>query len=267
MRTIAAFLLLAAPFAYADEVHLESGGVLQGIVREEGATVKVEIPAGHVTLSGSMVSSIERKRHLLHDYYDRFEPLRDSKDTKALFELAKWAEKNELTRFVKELAKRILEIDPDHEGAHQLLKHERHGGRWLTFEEARRAEGLVFFRGRWVPKAERDRVLAEEEKARAEERKRREQLAREKEELERKEREQAEKEKAEREKAEREKQEKTAKKGSESDRYRRQSNNNRRIGGDGANTRELLRRLKERQKKASNDADWKIRKDDPNRKR
>lgn len=152
--------------AWPDEVRLTSGGTVSGIVREESDLVTVEVPAGVVSIPASQVIEVERKRHLLHDYYERFGSLEKSSDPKALYELASWSAQKGLTRFAIELSSRILKLDKEHEGAHKLLGHELRDGRWLTAEESKAADGQVFFRGRWMAGAERDRLQKDEEDAR-----------------------------------------------------------------------------------------------------
>lgn len=152
--------------ARADEVRLASGGTVSGIVRQESDMVIVEVTAGMVSVPASQVVEIERKRHALHDYYERYGPLERSSDPKALYELASWAAQKGLPRFAVELSARVLKLDREHEGAHKLLGHELREGRWMTAEESKTANGQVFFRGRWMAGAERDRLLKDEEDAR-----------------------------------------------------------------------------------------------------
>lgn len=152
--------------ARADEVRLASGGTVSGIVRQESDMVTVEVPAGMVSIPASQVVEIERKRHALHDYYERYGALEKSSDPRALYELASWAAQKGMTRFATELSVRVLKADREHEGAHKLLGHELRDGRWMTAEESKAADGQVFFRGRWMAGAERDSLLKDEEDAR-----------------------------------------------------------------------------------------------------
>ncbi len=156
----------ASTAALADEVRLTSGGTLSGVVRQESDWVTVEVAAGTVTVPASQVTEIERKRHPLHEYYERLAGLGGSPKVEDLNILAFWADKQGLGRFARELSARVLAKDPDHEGAHRLLGHERRDGRWLTPAQAKAADGQVSFRGRWVLKEERDRILRDEEDAR-----------------------------------------------------------------------------------------------------
>lgn len=161
-------LFVAALFnaAYGDDVSLTSGGTVSGIVREESDWIKVEVPSGTVSFPASQVEKIERKKHVLHEYYEKYAPIERSKDPQALYDLAAWAKERGLTRFTVELSGRVLALDPGHEGAHCLLGHEKREDRWLGADEAKRADGLVRFQGRWITAAERDRILREEDEIR-----------------------------------------------------------------------------------------------------
>lgn len=160
--------VMAANPAVADDVYLTNGGMISGVVRSESDWVSVEIAGGTVSFPSSQVSRIEKSRHVLHEYYERLAALGQSKDAAALYTLAAWCKEKGLTRPSVELSKRILSIEPDHEKAHAILGHQRRDGRWLSPDEARRADGQVEFRGRWVAQAERDRTLREEEDVRQE---------------------------------------------------------------------------------------------------
>jgi hypothetical protein len=160
------FVALLVNTAFADDVSLTSGGTISGIVREESDWVRVEVPSGMVSFPTSQVDRIERKKHVLHEYYEKSALLEKSKDSKALYDLAAWAKEKGLTRMMTELSGRILALEPGHEGAHTLLGHEKREGSWLSMDEAKRADGLVRFQGRWIAAAERDRVLREEDQAR-----------------------------------------------------------------------------------------------------
>ena len=152
----------------ADEVHLTNGGTISGIVRGETDWISIEVPGGTVSIPSAQVVRVERNRHVLHDYYEKLAALKTSKDPGELHKLAAWCKDNGLSRHSADLSKRVLAIDPAHEGAHGLLGHEKRDGRWLSPDEARRADGQVEFRGRWVAAADRDRILREEDEARRE---------------------------------------------------------------------------------------------------
>lgn len=157
--------LFAVP-GWADDVRLSSGGTISGIVRQETDMVTIEVIAGTVSVPAGQVVEIERKRHVLHDYYESLDRLGGAPDAKGLYELARWAHEKGLRRFASELSNRVLRQDKSHEGAHKLLGHDLRDGRWLSAEEAKAADGLVSFRGRWIPTAERERILRDEEDAR-----------------------------------------------------------------------------------------------------
>ena len=161
---VASFIAQAS--AWADDVRLSSGGTISGIVRQESDTVTVEVVAGTVSVPASQVAQIERKRHLLHDYYEWLDRLGAAPDMKALYDLALWAHAKGLSRFSTDLSARVLRLDKGHEGAHKLLGHEFRDGRWLSADEAKAAEGQVYFRGRWIPLVERERILRDEDDAR-----------------------------------------------------------------------------------------------------
>ncbi len=169
---MAAALALAAPAA-ADEFQLANGRKIQGIERpdpDRPDRVIIEVGAGVIELDSREVLSRSPGRTDLHEYYERWERVKGSKKASDFFDLARWAREHRCHKFVLMLCEKAVTIDPDHEGARSELGHRKVEGKWLTFEEAQEAKGLVLFEGRWVTEAERELVVRErlEAKERAE---------------------------------------------------------------------------------------------------
>jgi len=151
----ALIVALAAALASADEIQLTNGRKITGNVSRKDATkVVVEVGAGTITLDAKDVSSINPGKTDLNAYEERWKALKDSKKASELYDLAVWARSKGLSRHLDPLCTRILELDPDHAGAHAQLRHEKVGGKWLTYEQAQEARGLVLMNDRWVTKAE-----------------------------------------------------------------------------------------------------------------
>ena len=163
-------LLLLASWLLADVVTLKTGGKVEGIAREEGRTVVVETGIGTITVSKNDVVSIAKSRSVLNDYYERYEKIKESKNAESFYELALWAQQNRVTRFVKELYRRAIGLNPNHEKARLALGYKIHEGRWLTKREINVAQGKVKFQGKWVKPEERDEILAARKKEKKEER-------------------------------------------------------------------------------------------------
>jgi tetratricopeptide (TPR) repeat protein len=71
------------------------------------------------------------------------------RDTKARLKLAAWMKEIGREEEALALAGEILDLDPENAGAHEFLGHLRYRGRWVTFEEKQRAEGLEQHGDRW----------------------------------------------------------------------------------------------------------------------
>jgi hypothetical protein len=180
--TIAA---LGASVAAADEIQLTNGRKITGKVsKKDGGKVVVEVGAGTIVLDAKDVSSVNPGRTALDEYSEKWQAVKGSTKAAEFLELARWAEDNKLTRYIAPLYEKVLSIDPDNAQARAGLHHEKMGGKWLTFEEAQAARGLVLVEDRWITKAEvqmmekrrleaKERAMAaaeEREKHKAEER-------------------------------------------------------------------------------------------------
>ena len=159
---VVTFVLGLALNATADEVRLANGGKLEGIARQEGDRVIVEVKTGTISLPRSEVAGIVRGRTLLHEYRERHARVRDSEEASDVYDLALWAKVKGLSRHVAPLARRILKLDPDHREARGLLGFVRYGGRWMKEAERMRAQGYVLFQDEWVPLDVRNEILATE---------------------------------------------------------------------------------------------------------
>jgi hypothetical protein len=159
-KTVLAALALglSAGWAAADEITLMNGKTIVGIARQEQGQRKVviEVGTGTITLDVLDVSSINPGRTVLHDYEERWKDIEDSKKARDYYELAVWCRENKVTRHIEMLAAKAVALEPGHEGARRLLGHEKVGDRWLGFEEAQEARGMVKHKGRWVTKSEKE---------------------------------------------------------------------------------------------------------------
>ena len=146
---------ISASTAAADEIQLSNGRKISGLVsKKDAAKVTVEVGAGTITLDAKEVTSINPGRTKLHDYQDRWQEVKESKKASDYYDLSKWAKENKLTRYIAPLCLKTIELEPDHAGARSALHHEKMGGKWLTYEQAQEARGLVFMDDRWITKAE-----------------------------------------------------------------------------------------------------------------
>ncbi len=140
-------LLTAALPAGADEVVLRNGSVLEGIVREEDARVV----GGSITLDRREVAEIRRPKALVEEYERRLRD-RDGQGLGAYYDLALWAREQGLESRARILMRKVLEIDPDHEGARRALGYHLYKGVWLTRDPYLRTLGLLEYRGEWLPR-------------------------------------------------------------------------------------------------------------------
>lgn len=146
---------LLASVAAADEIQLTNGHKLVGkVVKRDPVHVVIEVGSGTITLEAKEVSSINPGRTALDDYEEKWKTVRGSHRAADFLELAQWAEENKLSRYVAPLCQRVIEIDPDNASARAKLHHEKVNGKWLAFEEAQTARGLVQVDDRWITKAE-----------------------------------------------------------------------------------------------------------------
>lgn len=151
----ALIVALVASIASADEIKLTNGRKINGKVTKQDANkVVIEVGAGTITLDAKDVSSVDKGRHPIDEYQEKWNAIKDSTKASDYLALAKWADDNKLTRYTPALYQKVIALEPDNAQARAALRHEKMGGKWLTFEEAQTARGLVLHEDRWITKAE-----------------------------------------------------------------------------------------------------------------
>jgi len=146
---------LGVSIASADEIQLTNGRKITGkVTRKDGGKVVVEVGAGTIVLDAKEVSAVNPGRTAIDEYQDKWNGVKDSTKASDFMNLAKWAADNKLTRYLPGLYQKAIAIEPDNAEARAGLRHEKMGGKWLTFEEAQTARGLVLYEDRWITKAE-----------------------------------------------------------------------------------------------------------------
>ncbi len=134
-------VLASAPRARADVLELRDGRLVEGVVSRTGDTYVVysrfgatEVPvADVVSRSESKPVDLQVAEHLAK---------LDPDDMASRARLAKWLLDIGREEEAREMAGEVLETDPECALAHEVLGHVRHGGVWMTPDEAKRADGL-----------------------------------------------------------------------------------------------------------------------------
>ncbi len=148
-------LLICPLDLHGDRIHLRGGGVVIGKVISEGPEIEVRIEGGgRVRFARDRVLRIERSETPREEFRRRELELPPSADAVGLAALARWAKENGLTDEARRLAWRVLELDPDHGWARELLRFRRLGAIWLHEEDYHHQFGRVRDGKRWIPRAQ-----------------------------------------------------------------------------------------------------------------
>jgi len=161
LRTLALLVVLPPAAALADEVYLKGGGQVTGqIVEQTDIAIKVDVGAGIVTVPASSVAHVETGSSPLHEYRDRAAAIAPG-DAAAWRDLGHWAQTHALATQAREAYGKALGIDPNDAAANRGVGKVQLDGRWVSEEEAYRAQGYVEFERQWMMPAERDVILQE----------------------------------------------------------------------------------------------------------
>lgn len=99
------------------------------------------------------------------DAFDAYYARRDSvpATAEAQYQFGLWCDANRLRALAEAHYRRAIALDKDHLEARKKLGHVLHDGTWMTYDEQRRAQGLVQYKGRWVSQKALDRIATREE--------------------------------------------------------------------------------------------------------
>lgn len=164
-------VLAGAATASADEVQLRNGRTIKNcIAKQDGSKVNLEVGVGTMILDASEVESIKEGDCALKQYAGKRASIESSKKASDWYGLATWCKSEGIPKHVTGLMQKVIELDANHAEARKALGHSNVGGKWMTFDEANAARGMVQFEGKWMSPIEmelirRKRVEAAERKA------------------------------------------------------------------------------------------------------
>lgn len=157
--------LLLASAASADELVLKNGSAFNGIVREEGDRVVIEMDFGTMSFKKVDVRSISKGKDPIHEFDEK---AKAATDVKGMLELAAWAREKGLGTRSTDLYRKILTLDPDQADARKIMGFEKLNGQWLAGDDLMVARGFVKVNGKWLARETAELMLQHEAQARME---------------------------------------------------------------------------------------------------
>ena len=153
-------LLLPVLPCAADEVVTGDGRRLVGRIlkNEDGQITILTYKDGPIVVPASDVRGTKPGPTLYDDYDKKIGDFEDTSE--GHFKLGQWCQGKGLTWQARIEWRKALEKDSEHEGARAALGDKKTKDGWITFEEQQTAKGFIFFEGRWLKKADIDRIVA-----------------------------------------------------------------------------------------------------------
>jgi hypothetical protein len=168
LLVILSLWLTGGDLARADVLKLRDGRQWEGtIVSETGEEVVIRTVGGPVAVPKSEIAALSRGPSREEQYAERRRAIADG-DVAGHLTLARWCRERNLVKEAQAEYQVVLTLDPENAEAHQALGHQQVDGRWLTFEEAMAARGLVQHEGRWLEPAQAAQAEKEESRRKQE---------------------------------------------------------------------------------------------------
>ena len=160
----------------ADEVSLRDGRVIEGdvVAVPESKDVDVRTRIGGMTavihLKGADIVKISYGQTATQRRLEAFDAKRAELVANGATVQQWWALALEAKALgehpaEREIARQVIAMEPNHAQARALLGYVKQDGEWMKTADAAVARGEVYFRGKWVPAAQRDGVLDDEARA------------------------------------------------------------------------------------------------------
>ncbi len=152
------FLFFLTSAVFADEVRLQNGRVLVGIVQDrplDATCIRLEVGGRVLSLLRTEVLSIKRGRTPLHDYYQLEESLKGSENPDDYLTLFDFAQQHRFYRFGKPLMQKVLSLDTENRRARRYLGYRTFQGKWMSRSQIQKSVGMVEVNGIWMTTAER----------------------------------------------------------------------------------------------------------------
>ena len=140
---------MVAAASRADILTLTSGLVVEGIVRERGDKVDVQVPEGLLIYRRDVVKSIQRKASALQEYQSRRAQVR-ANDAEALYELGLFCLSRGMPVPAAQEFEAAIRADPKHANAHLKLGHIQDGDLWYSESDYQSHMGNVRADGQWL---------------------------------------------------------------------------------------------------------------------
>lgn len=160
-------LVVGARGAHADVLETKDGRFIEGLVLEAEDHYIVFSRFGPSEVAKADVAKRVRERPVDEQVRDHVQRI-PATDLAGRVRLATWLQGLGREDEARTIAEAMLAIDPEHAEAHGLLGHVRHHGRWMSPDDAKRADGLERHGDCWYTPEEwkslsgADRVAAEE---------------------------------------------------------------------------------------------------------
>jgi hypothetical protein len=133
---------LAAPaVARADVLTLADGRVVEGTVTKDGEVYRVASRFGETEIAAKDVRDWAKGKTVESEWRERSAALA-ADDHAGRAALAQWLADAGRGVEARAVAAQVVAADPENAVAHGVLGHVRHGGAWMTPDDAKRADGL-----------------------------------------------------------------------------------------------------------------------------
>jgi hypothetical protein len=164
---LCALACLPLPLVAADDVHLESGNVIEGKVTRHDDKVVIEMESGQITLSADSIKHIDKRESNVEQFERRYEALKPN-DVAGRMALADYCRDHDMRARERTLLEEVIAREPNHSAARARLGYVHTDDGWITREQSMRERGMVQRDGRWMSReqaADLDRLQAEAARA------------------------------------------------------------------------------------------------------
>ncbi|MHC4871174.1 MAG: tetratricopeptide repeat protein, partial [Planctomycetota bacterium] len=143
------FLLVTCSVLYADILHLNDGGSLEGTVIEKENGYLLQTKLCKMLIKADRVLFLEKKLLPQDEYLQRLKEV-EADNTEANYILGLWCIEHKMPKHAEKHFAMVFKVSPNHKQAREAAGYIYYKKKWLARTDYMTEKGYQLYKGRWI---------------------------------------------------------------------------------------------------------------------